>query len=205
MKKNESLITLQVFEIQLDVLEVIANVYKNYKTYKPEELQNAFANQFAIICKFILENLRRFSEQNQNDLENEIKRLNAIGHLSEILSHTSYLTSKNSPPVNRLVENVKAEILNWKRFDEEKSKEILENLKKSIDLNTTLSIEQIKEIAKIINLPSGRWYRCPNGHFYCIANCGLANQVLKCPDCKEQIGGTSYRLLDNNKRATDID
>lgn len=205
MKNNESLLTLQVFETQVHVLGVIADVYKTYKDYKPEELQNAFANQFVMICKFILENLRKFSEQHQNAIGKEIKRLTAIGKLSIILSHSRYLSSKDLPNVRQVVENVKAEILNWKSFEEEKSKELLKNLEKTIDLSGILSIEEIKLIVKEIGLPSGRWYKCPNGHFYCIANCGLANQVLKCPDCKESIGGSSYHLLSNNKRATEID
>lgn len=45
----------------------------------------------------------------------------------------------------------------------------------------------------------GHWYTCPNGHYYTIGECGRAMQVSKCPDCKSEVGGTSHRLLADNR------
>ena len=39
-----------------------------------------------------------------------------------------------------------------------------------------LSIEEMREIARIVDqaegMGTGHWFKCPNGHFYCIADCG---------------------------------
>jgi hypothetical protein len=51
----------------------------------------------------------------------------------------------------------------------------------------------------------GAWHRCPNEHLYQIGNCGGANQISRCPDCKSQIGGTDHVRLPGNTRARDFE
>ena len=46
---------------------------------------------------------------------------------------------------------------------------------------------------------------CPNGHTYCIGDCGGAMQESKCPECKCTIGGTQHRLTAGNRVATEMD
>ncbi len=45
----------------------------------------------------------------------------------------------------------------------------------------------------------------PNGHTYCITECGGAMEKSTCPDCKEEIGGTNHSLLSSNTLASDMD
>ena len=40
----------------------------------------------------------------------------------------------------------------------------------------------------------GHIYRCPNGHYYIIGECGGANQGGVCPDCGARIGGGGLTL-----------
>ena len=51
----------------------------------------------------------------------------------------------------------------------------------------------------------GAWYKCPNGHIYCIDQCGGAMETGTCPECREQIGGTSHTLLQTNTLAREMD
>ena len=44
-----------------------------------------------------------------------------------------------------------------------------------------------------------------SGHYYCIGECGGANQIAKCAECEAQIGGQQHRLLDNNRLAEEMD
>ena len=67
----------------------------------------------------------------------------------------------------------------WKPFTpktEDKWKELIQELKK---YNTGLGISPAErdEIVKAMNLTSGHWYTCPNGHVYAIGECGGAMQV----------------------------
>lgn len=34
----------------------------------------------------------------------------------------------------------------------------------------------------------GRWFKCRNGHYYIIGDCGGANQAALCFECKAPIG-----------------
>ena len=47
------------------------------------------------------------------------------------------------------------------------------------------------------------YYRCPNGHFYTIGDCGGAMETSVCPDCGEQIGGQHHNTVAGNTRLGD--
>ena len=61
------------------------------------------------------------------------------------------------------------------------------------------------EIVNAVGLTKGHWFKCPNGHFYCIGECGGATEIAKCPDCGARIGGTNHRLLQDNQLAPEMD
>ena len=58
---------------------------------------------------------------------------------------------------------------------------------------------------KAVGLSKGHWYKCLNGHYYCIGECGGAMQLAKCPECKADSGGTSHRLTGENVHAGGMD
>ena len=60
-------------------------------------------------------------------------------------------------------------------------------------------------VVKAISLDQGHWFKCKNGHFYCIGECGGAMETSICPDCSTPIGGNNHKLADNNSSATDFD
>ena len=60
-------------------------------------------------------------------------------------------------------------------------------------------------IIKAVGFRKGHWYKCKNGHFYTIGECGGAMQESKCPECKETIGGTNHRLAEGNQHAGEFD
>lgn len=205
INKNKSLLKLQVLEAQMEVLEIISNIYKTYQGCTIEKLHKAFTDQFTTICGFILENLGKFSEQHQRDVGNEIRRLNAIANLSKILNHSNYTCSKTSPKVCQILESVKAEILSWKVYDEGKTNKLLEDFQEAIKANGVITKQERDLIVQAIGLAPGRWFKCPNGHFYCIGECGGAMEISRCPECKEKIGGTDHTLLGTNQHAPEID
>lgn len=203
--KYKSLLKLQTYEVQIKVLGILANIHNNFVKCKTEELVEGFTNQFSILCKFILDNHEKFSEQHQIDIKKEIKRLSAIGNLSKILNHPSYLVSKSSAKVNEIVESAKSQIFCWKIFDDENSNELITDLQETLKASDILTKVERYLIVKAIGLRPGHWFKCPNGHFYCIGECGGAMQISKCPECKEAIGGKSHNLISTNRHAPEID
>ena len=62
--------------------------------------------------------------------------------------------------------------------------------------------EEIKTIVAALGSKKGSWYVCPNGHYYNIGECGGANQIGRCIECKAEVGGTNHRLLQNNRHSS---
>ena len=54
-------------------------------------------------------------------------------------------------------------------------------------------------------LGQDHWFKCPNDHIYCIADCGNAAEISICPECKAKIGGAGHILLISNQRAKEMD
>lgn len=44
------------------------------------------------------------------------------------------------------------------------------------------------EIVKALNMNQGHWFKCPNGHYYSIGECGGAMETAKCNECGAAIG-----------------
>ena len=53
-----------------------------------------------------------------------------------------------------------------------------------------------------VNQTRGHLYRCPNGHWYIIGECGGAMEQSRCPDCGATIGGGHHQLSSGNARIT---
>ncbi len=61
---------------------------------------------------------------------------------------------------------------------------------------------------KILQSLGTTWYKCPNGHFYVIGDCGQPMQNSRCPECGSQIGGMGHipergNILVNNNEILD--
>ena len=68
-----------------------------------------------------------------------------------------------------------------------------------------LSQEEKLQIVNAVGLSKGHWYKCPNGHVYCIGDCGGAMEKAKCPECGSIIGGTNHSLAAGNLHAGEMD
>ena len=62
-----------------------------------------------------------------------------------------------------------------------------------------------KMIVEAMGLRQGQWYKCPNGHVYCITECGGAMQESRCNECGATIGGGDHRLRNDNDLAREMD
>lgn len=68
-----------------------------------------------------------------------------------------------------------------------------------------ISLEEKRMVLRAMGFQRGHWYKCPNGHIYCIADCGGAVMTSQCPDCGSVIGGTSHSLVSGNSLASEMD
>jgi hypothetical protein len=65
--------------------------------------------------------------------------------------------------------------------------------------------EEKIQIVRAVGLKQGHWFKCPNGHYYAIGECGGAMEESKCPECGAGIGGQHHRLADDNELAPEMD
>ncbi|GAB1197677.1 hypothetical protein APSETT444_006979 [Aspergillus pseudonomiae] len=52
---------------------------------------------------------------------------------------------------------------------------------------------------------TGHWYRCVNGHFFTIGECGGAMQISTCSECGAQIGGQGHQTVAGVTPAADLE
>ena len=81
---------------------------------------------------------------------------------------------------------------------------VIENVNREVGL-TPLTPKERADIVKAVKLSKGHWFKCSNGHIYAIGECGGAMEKSKCPECKEEIGGTKHTLVEGNQLAPEMD
>lgn len=197
-----------MYTIYLDILEMIDECWKKYRTQTTTTLMEELKKNINMLLDFLKINTKskisiKITEQQQKDIGNEIKRLNIIVQFSTILDTANHLM--NDPKVKQQIETAKADVFTLTTFNEDKALESLKQLQETVKSIGPLTKYERETIVKLIGLKAGHWYKCPNGHFYCIADCGGANQESKCVDCGARIGGRNHTLAVGNAHAPEMD
>lgn len=111
----------------------------------------------------------------------------------------------NSPDLIKCVEM----LTDLGRFSQEKVTKIHELIDKTKRKRTGVCLgignEERLMILKAMQLKQGHWYNCPNGHVYCITECGGAMEEAECNECHAKIGGLRHTLREDNRVATGMD
>ncbi|GFO25459.1 nfx1-type Zinc finger-containing protein 1-like, partial [Plakobranchus ocellatus] len=152
-----------------------------------------------------------FSEQNRQDASLELDRLRLLLGLLKIAGffHTRAagqgLTDAQRDAMREALVNLSAEGQTNQEIVT-KSQNLLEDLTKIMpDIHIALTAKEKMDIVRAVNVQTGAWYQCPNGHIYAIGECGQAMEESRCPECHARIGGTNHRLLDDNAQAPEMD
>ncbi|XP_062521487.1 NFX1-type zinc finger-containing protein 1-like [Corticium candelabrum] len=89
----------------------------------------------------------------------------------------------------------------------EDTKAIRKIIKRLSDTYSVFGLSKAEklEIVRAMGFKPGHWYKCRNGHVYAIGDCGGADERSRCPECKEEIGGQSHRLVAGNAPALEFD
>ncbi|CAF5211440.1 unnamed protein product, partial [Rotaria magnacalcarata] len=141
---------------------------------------------------------RNFAEQQINDIEAELLRINRLIFIETLLHSLKQQasTQKLNPADQEGLDSMKYlvkkagpfTLLDKQKFDSLVKK--LEHLNNLSGLGIT-ERERVSIVAAL-NLAKGHWYVCPKGHPYVITECGGANQESRCPECGEKIGGQNH-------------
>ena len=149
----------------------------------------------------------KLTNQMVTELREEITRVTLECKL-EMLEEDISKTCKTVPLESRLqLEAISQQLSSAKKIDKSGRNEIhnqLDNICKALGLGV-ITPEEKAQIVEAIGLKKGHWFKCRNGHFYSIGECGGAMEKGVCPECHEEIGGGHHMLTEGNELAPEMD
>jgi len=154
----------------------------------------------------------RFERINNTDMkmfESECQRLSTFQKFSKVADTGPKCSDVQDQEIS--IET----LICWTPYNLEREKYIMEEIKKLAQIKkqkfSEVTDEERAMIHKAMSISfcsgrrQGHWFKCPNGHTYCITECGGAVTQSTCPECKEVIGGTGYRLANSSTVDTSMD
>jgi hypothetical protein len=169
--------TLYNMSTFLNKLETIEKITTRQILTNNARLTNLFKVNFENVYAYF----RRIGDYNPHFLEqldNKIENLYVFSKMN-----TDYINSTSLEKINKLLEE------SYFNIDEKR----LDNIISSI-----MSEERKKEFIQIMNVATGRWYICPNGHPYSVGECGRPMESISCPECGAPIGGHDHQPNQGN-------
>ena len=149
------------------------------------------------------------SDQQKTDVQSEMYRLMSLTKLLDLGWKTTDVNLSESDGRTLNAMFVRVHESGWKsdKLKEKDYDDIIEFIAKIITkyrVSGLIESERI-EIVEAIGLAKGHWFKCPNGHFYCIGECGGAMEEANCPECGARIGGQQNSLRADNQLASEMD
>ncbi|XP_065913575.1 NFX1-type zinc finger-containing protein 1-like isoform X1 [Dysidea avara] len=155
--------------------------------------------------------VKNLTEQNKTDIDLEFNRLSTLLRLFQLcenLAGAEKVERSDLKFLNDSVEHLSsAGIRSKDKITAECVSELgskFGEIRKKYRIGS-ISKQEKMEIVKAVGLSKGHWFKCPNGHYYCIGECGGAMQVAKCPECNASIGGMRHQLTAGNQHAPEMD
>lgn len=188
-----------------EALEPVYNLL-NLSGCSPEHIQESTV----ALKRFVMQDF--LSHQQITDAAHEARRLTCSAKLLDLLCKIRVKGCRISQPdLTAIVDEVRrvhvSGVNEHEKLSEEDETKVCKFIKLLSDKYSVdgLSNEERIRIVEAVGLDKGHWFKCPNGHFYAIADCGGAITASRCPDCKVPVGGTSYQLSAGNRHAPEMD
>ncbi|GFS28363.1 NFX1-type zinc finger-containing protein 1 [Trichonephila inaurata madagascariensis] len=214
--KSRSMIELTVMDNIIALVEMLENVtafletISDSRTFIDSNVQILFCKlmQYVktskkLMITFMQDEFLTASEHQLQDLSWEIHRLKLADKLLRFMYNRTAIKccSQLTAVMNCIISYAPFRASDVSKFSQEFS--IYTQLYGEAIINVS-DLEK-QSILKAMGLSKGHWYQCPNGHVYCITECGGAMVESQCNECGARIGGTSHRLLSDNRVATAMD
>ncbi|CAC5383772.1 unnamed protein product [Mytilus coruscus] len=148
----------------------------------------------------------RYARQEYNEFHLEIRRLQLTVDIHKFKTELSKQDEGLELP-----QDIQHYLLKLKSIEVVQEDELLKMRRETEEdssrmIGLTLKEKQmIKRTMENEFMGSGHWYKCKNGHYYSIGECGMPMEKIKCPQCGLVIGGADHILTDDNERAMDFD
>ena len=210
---------LNAIQNQLAILPTIVTMYNELTQVKQKSWQfrdckissEAVHQQIQFVQKFLMQD--SLTDQQLSDIQCEIRRLNCTIRLLTLQSLIKERQITITPEEKKCSDEYASYVYHSGASHNipKVSKEFVDGFSKLITFFEQkyklegITEEERVEIVKAMGLQKGHWFKCPNGHYYCITECGGAMEEAKCPNCDARIGGANHTLRADNRLAPEID
>ncbi|CAL8339331.1 unnamed protein product [Lota lota] len=198
---------LVVVEHMMLFMERAAMLLKIQKEQMTGNDSLRFMDKVDVFLQWLLDSKQKFTEQQVSDLQKELKRLNLLAELNArcTMAEKRGQITKIQAEVDA-IRRVLNKIDSFTEQDTVNVKLALKALDEKLPYTGLGISEKEREmVVSALKLPTGHWYKCPNGHVYIITECGGAMESRRCPDCDAIIGGRSHTLASGNQVASEMD
>ncbi|XP_063601506.1 NFX1-type zinc finger-containing protein 1-like [Penaeus indicus] len=157
-----------------------------------------------VLVNRVMQEKHIVAPQTMEEVICELQRLMILPPYWKLLEKSKSSSNSALTEIVAKIEKIMCPTIKFDSLTENKVKELLKEGETYVG-GLGISNSERLMILQAMGLKQGHWYKCPNGHVYCITECGGARQSSKCPDCGAAIGGVNYRLNSDNAVATEMD
>lgn len=203
-RQNVNKIDLDVIRTKLQIIDLIVDVCGEEEV----DLMVASTVQITFIVDALMRDGSYITEQEIDDITLEIDRLSRIIQFEKIQNTENFKYAKTKDNVKIIIGSIEKLLTSPEKYEKKTDiilQTLLINLNKLVASTIAITAVEKQQIVAAIGLRKGHWFKCPNGHYYVIGECGGANQISVCNECGERIGGQQHQLLPGQSHASEID
>lgn len=201
----------------VEFVSMIIDKYKKCWKSLNEESKLKIYSKTNFIVSLLKERNIKISVQEINSFVLELNRLMSYIDLKMIVSTPGFAQCvKSNTEAQRLFERASKYIKILNKFSDDVNLITTENLdilRKLVGSSNKITDEERKMIIAAMGKycvggsAVGHFFKCGNGHIYCITECGGATQRSRCPvdGCGLIIGGENHRLVEGQRLASEMD
>ncbi|CAC5419178.1 unnamed protein product [Mytilus coruscus] len=186
--------TLNMIVDQLTFNKEIRNIRKEVFTFKYRPQLKAWLDRLET---WVFLKRSRYAEQEHTDFFLEIRRLQLTIDIHKFKTELSKKDEGLDIPEN--IKNYLLKIESTEVIDEDELSKMRKETQEISDKMIGLTLQEklmIKRTMENEFTGSGHWYKCKNGHYYSIGECGMPMEMRKCPQCNVTIGESLLKQSD---------
>jgi len=204
---------LLIYQEQVNAILALANIRKRVREY-PEVVSLArFVNDAVFQKKKFMDLKYRTIQQNLPLLKRQLHLEIPLGMLEKISAVKYGNSGDPQQKLNEIMIRNKIGEINKIIADKRKHGNTITELSdddfqmiQSQVINVQRQLDLEEDLKLVVTAMSNEgnashWFKCPNGHYYFIGECGGAMQQSTCIDCGAQVGGTQHRIVGSNTHA----
>jgi hypothetical protein len=171
MSKDASkLISTQEKHVKFEIKKIFSYIYNEQQKY-------IFLNEYQLRDEIFMEVERIEYLLKYYQLVNKAKEVNSTTDIDVVIKIGKLLVKCEMYLISQI-----------KQFNDSNKEIVDEAFKQLVKLvKVELTPSEKRMIVAAMGLQKGHWFKCPNGHVYCIGECGGAMQKSICPECKAAV------------------